>query len=163
MTCAVTSSNDPFFSVGNVFTSVFQYNSDSIDGTFYSYRFNPHGTTSELSGKIRVFWYPGVYSYEEVNNSSSHDWSWLNHITITNGVVSDFLQDTFSSVSSTLYRENYFIFRSDDLVHVSPQVRVDGTVSFDTPIMVPEGAATAGLLGFALIALAAFRRRYILS
>jgi len=176
MTCAVTSSNDPLLSVGNVFTSVFQYHSDSIDGTFYSFNSgpgpgfhlqNPHDTKSELFGGILTpdgGFSATSYSYRDI--SYIHDnYSMNNQITVTNGVVSDFYVEEYEAEGSAGYTENDFNFWSEPYLVPFPPVpyRVKGTVGFDTPKLVPENVATVGLLGFALIALAAFRRRSILS
>jgi len=178
ITQTVTVTNDPLYHIGDTFVGYYQYQSPSIDGTFYTNNFNPpltpkpagalatldgmlympFATSVDIYGGDHLTWGPGCRSngIDQTMNEGT--------LVITNGTVSSFFWSWDKGGFYTYVSSGSFMSLSFYDKWPAPGTALpytSGTVVFSTPTAVPDRCATITLLGGVFLALAALRRRFV--
>jgi len=167
ITQVITGSDDPLYHPGQTFIGFYQYNSPTIDGTFYTNQFDqpltpkPPGAIASLQGMIYSPFVESVYVTAYGGYTLSYGfggfWSRLTDtinegvLTVSDGVVTDFLwsweQGGFFMYMGT---GGFFTYSFYD-TPASPTPTVSGTVTFGVPSRVPEGSSSLWLLAAVLL------------
>lgn len=149
ITETVTATDSPDYFVGQTVIGSYRYESPTIDGDFgtgFYAAFNPSALPT-LRGSIFAF--IGDPSWLEITDSS---FSFLTHLTVSGGVVTDFHQEGQRGAADYFLSESSFGSRYDASLLI-PSVRTSGTMSFSDPVAVPESSSVAaGAVGVLLLA-----------
>ena len=150
----ITSTNDPLYAVGQMFTGSYQYDSADVDGTFRPRHILDPLNPNQLRGFIFV---PG--RGEELINGNF--FASRTFMTVSGGEVTDFVRtDSFGALEYT-FRGSGFSVRRDGFLSDGTFgiIGTSGTVSFSNPVAnVPEGStSTAWLLLGGMFAVAVIR------
>lgn len=134
VTETLTSTTDPRNTVGSTFTGTYEYESDTIDGTFYPWHDHSYFTAtlftfnpSALNGGVvddAYFWY-------------------TRHLTVSDGQVTDFWME-----GQTWYDFGFSISEFGSHYDIPPgswpRINNEGTMSFSAPVAVPEQPLNTG-------------------
>jgi hypothetical protein len=170
ITQTVTGTNDPLYYVGQTFLGYYQYQSPSMDGTFYTNNIDPPltpkppGSIDSLAGSVYMpFFLSSIYvdygggyyltygpggrlnSLGETVNEGT--------LVVSNGQVSDFFWSWEQGGFYAAITEGTFVAMS--FYDAMPQNQVPitrGSVVFGDPVEVPDEPATGLLLGGVLVA-----------
>jgi len=167
ITQVITGSDDPLYHLGQTFIGHYQYNSPTMDGTFYTNQFDPPltpkppGAIAPLNGTIYSPFVESVYvtAYGGYTLSYGFGGSWrrltdtINEgvLTVSDGVVKDFLW-TWEKGGFYMHmgKDGFSTYSFYD-TPASPTPTVRGTVTFGIPSRVPEKASSFWLLATALV------------
>lgn len=154
VTQVITRSDDPLYYPGQTFIGYYQYDSPTIDGTFFTDQFDPPltpkppGAIASLSGTIYSPFVNTVYipAFGEYTLSYGPGGSWRTFagtvnegvLTVSDGVVSEFLWTwEYGGFYMYMGTESFFTYNFYD-TFARPFPRVVGTVTFGLPTRVSE-------------------------
>jgi hypothetical protein len=151
ITQTVTQTNDPTYTIGQVFVGFYEYESSTVDGVFYT-QFAPYprppGTNETLTGQIRFLYPDGYPTLNELDLTMNEG-----RLTVLGGDVTDFYWSwekggnyTVLDVDSCFSLTHYDW--SVDPVTGEPFTPpfTGGSVSFSAPVRVPDTSSTGWLL-----------------
>lgn len=152
ITQTVTETNDSKYTLGQVATGWYEYESDTVDGDFglLTYMlFHDPSANPTLQGEVFVFPARHPESWYHMGEGAHGDET---HMVVTNGKVSDFHK--FMRVGATDWGMSLTEFHGVDR-QTSNWIITNGTVQFSDPVAkVPDHSSTAALLFVSVIGLA---------
>lgn len=158
--------NGPGYFVGQTFTGSYQYESPTVDGDF-GWGMYPYVTNPDALGtlKFNLFGFfggggpgGGVWLTENTSNYSA-----VNHLTITNGQVSDFFMTGQYGGADPNFRLTQF-YVSDAVEYFNGQpvnTYTVGTMAFSDPVAITEPSTYTTILGAVTFCFMAIRRRKV--